>query len=818
MNRMLGMMTVICVTVAAFANACSSMQPRDWGHFDLLQHPRPLPLGTLEGQKLTPADYKQFVRWGEAWFRGETLGDERTITDVAGLMQATLSVPCAAPSEPGCTRQESVLPYFARAIDKLDGVAGNLFVGNGGPDGSGYTSNLVIEFPAGTRLSGIEVPEQLYTGLDVEAGSAWPIGIIPVPAPLADAQLPYLIDPASLGVGPVQTPGKLRIGISCALCHYSLDVDWDGQPDLHSAWPDRPTPGSPYRPEDAWAIGNQDLHVGWLFGLTANPMLGFSVLSGPIGEHDLAASKRWVEWVRDNYERSPLAVKKEVVRGMLTQPRGYADISPNALYDNIQFPLLFTRHGWPYNYDGSLINAGDRNSSVWTTALDFTGLIGLAKDRSAAGEALLYWETLNIYDALSAERFADMMVFDSPAVHHDPAQRKLLRDDILGLSDGVPGLMRPDCVSVVDGAPPGMLPPQVLAKARSAGRARTPADFGGDAKIRGAVVALVGTRVRTPPEVAAAIDLPAIARRYPGLHQEEFMNEAVSLMLDSLDPPRSHSALIQNSSSLWRQGYEVFKQSGCVTCHRGPFLTDNLIHRISLDRRGELGLARAPSTAGWRNIERGRGPAIETQPDRMLNSRVLQVYAAPDYDPRTGLATVAGSPAVGLFGSKNSGYKTTPLRYLWGSAPYLHDGGVAIALRPGTPPAGDDLRALLQRPATDKVYTMGAVLAERDRNPQAHLWPNPALSLQALLLQRERALVIAANRQQVIAVPRSDVQFDPSGEPPAERISIASLGAAGVGHEFWIDDAAGGEKITALIAFLLALDHFPAASAAARRP
>jgi hypothetical protein len=40
-------------------------------------------------------------------------------------------------------------------------------------------------------------------------------------------------------------------------------------------------------------------------------------------------------------------------------------------------------------------------------------------------------------------------------------------------------------------------------------------------------------------------------------------------------------------------------------------------------------------------------------------------------------------------------------------------------------------------------------------------------------------------------------------------VSLLSLGAEGRGHEFWIDDVPGGERVSALVAFLLALDDAP---------
>ena len=805
----------LAASAAALLTSCAHLTPANWPHFDLLRDPKPAAQYALGDTPISAEEYARFVKWGAEWFRYTTFGNERVNTDIIGLMQAQVDVPCQTDIAHDCYEQKSVLGYFVTALDRLDGVEGNLFSGNGGPDGPGYTSDLVIEFPPGTKLTGLDVPAHLHTGLDVEAGSSLPIGIVAVPAPAQDQHLPYLVDLSDPHTN--TPPNKVRLGLTCALCHYSLDVDWDGKADLRSAEYGHADKGSRWKPEDAWAIGNQDLNTGWLFALTANPILGFTVLSGPAGVHDREASMQWVRWVRDNYARSPQAVKKEVVRGMVTHSRGYSDISNNALYDDIQYPLLFTRGGWPYNYDGSLLNAGDRNSSVWTTALDFTGLIGLASDRSS--KIQLPWEVRSVYTLLDSNVLADLMVFDSPAAHYDPQLAAALRQDILG-ADGIPGMLRPDSAVVVEGAPTGMLPDWVLAAARAKKLVRKPSQFGSDGAERGAVTALVGVRIRTPPEIATAIDMRALQEAHPGLNPEEVVNDSVSLMLDSLRPPKDTSELVMRSAGLWSKGYEVFKQSGCEFCHRGPFLTDNLIHRISMVPREETGLPAPPSTAGFWIPRHGRGPAIGTQPDRVLHSRPLRMYVSPNYDPETGKATGAGSAIDGLVGSKSAGFKTMPLRYLWGTAPYLHDGGVAISLHPNAAPAGDDLRALLARPASDKLYGMGYVLSAWLAHPETLHRANAALSLQALLLKAERQRVMEGNRVRVIPAPHSDARIDALGRPVAELLSAYTLGISGQGHEFWVDDQPGGERVTALVAFLLALDHFPltAATTAAAAP
>ena len=107
-------------------------------------------------------------QWGEDFFRGGVVENERATTDIAGVFLGTVEVPCVGSSDPTCFTEEPVLHYYVQALDALDGVSGNLFQGNGGPDGTGFTNDLVLRFPKGTRLHGaIPVPEEVHTGLDV---------------------------------------------------------------------------------------------------------------------------------------------------------------------------------------------------------------------------------------------------------------------------------------------------------------------------------------------------------------------------------------------------------------------------------------------------------------------------------------------------------------------------------------------------------------------------------------------------------------------------------------------------------------------------
>src|SRR5688500_5173159 len=108
---------------------------------------------------------------------------------------------------------------------------------------TGYTRDLVLHFPKGARMYvTIQVPEELNTVLDVEAGSPNPICIDVVIAPKADQDLGFLPRLSELGY-PGAPEDRVRMRLACAACHYSLDVDNDGHADLRSADRGEPTPG-----------------------------------------------------------------------------------------------------------------------------------------------------------------------------------------------------------------------------------------------------------------------------------------------------------------------------------------------------------------------------------------------------------------------------------------------------------------------------------------------------------------------------------------------------------------------------------------------
>jgi hypothetical protein len=782
--------------------SCASRPPYNWGSYNILTGPIPAAPVQVRDVDVEQKDYERLRELGQEWFRSGAFGSERSISDVMGVFQATVEVPCAS-GQADCYEKKQVLPYFFEAIDQLDGVAGNLFQGNGGPEGTGFTNDLVLKFPQGTKLHGaISVPEEVHTGLDIEAGQFLPIGFAPVPAPAGETDNAFLPDLSTLGY-PGAPKGGMRLRLACAACHYSLDVDNDGKADLRSAELRYPTPGSPYKPSDAWGVGNHDISFGWLFSLAENPILGAPVLAGHIGSKNPDDAIKFMRWVRSNYKTRPDEVARAVVVGMLAQPRGYADVTTDGIYNPMQLPTLYTRRAWPANSDGAQSNDSDRNNTVWTGALDFTGLIGLCGDRGS--KVHLPWEPPTIFDDLSCDEFADLMTRYSPAVRFKPELQRKYVEDILGTSDGVPGMLDPHSVVVM--TTPTL--PKAIAESRiniDAHRVRTPADYGGDGPLRGAGMAALGVRIGVEEQYVA--ELKPLAEKYK-LDLDDLMSDSISAALDWMDPPPNQTALLANAADLVARGHEVFRAAGCEQCHRGPYTTDNVIHPLSADPRVQFGGPRAPTTAGWRVLNRGAGPAIDTDPQRALNTRNLRRFLSPAYDPATGLAYRASSPLQGFLSVQSVGYKTTGLRYLWGSAPYLHDGGVGVGLRPGSKPAGDDLAALLARAGgPDVIYGMGELLSLSEPDPRAGARANAALSLQALVLKSERQKVVTSNQQPHYKL-WAGSPVTGEGEKPVTAVSMASMAVAGVGHDFYIQDKPGGADVTALVAFLLALDDCP---------
>jgi hypothetical protein len=232
----------------------------------------------------------------------------------------------------------------------------------------------------------------------------------------------------------------------------------------------------------------------------------------------------------------------------------------------------------------------------------------------------------------------------------------------------------------------------------------------------------------------------------PGHRVWEKVN-AMSAWQLTLAPPPIDSV---DRSSVDR-GRAVFREAGCGRCHAGPQGTNNRVVGAA-----ELG-SQHPRAKALKSNEK-----ILADPVAFAFDQPVPLPAAPRTLP---VPTDTLDPeqvklAFG-FGDSPGGYKTQGLMGLGWTAPYLHDGGVAVG-----PDAAVD------------VGVPGTLLRG--------VAPDPANSLRALVDRRLRETVRAANRGYA---------------------DLRAVRVEGAGHEFWVDAPrfTRGQQDD-LIAFLLVFD------------
>jgi hypothetical protein len=203
-------------------------------------------------------------------------------------------------------------------------------------------------------------------------------------------------------------------------------------------------------------------------------------------------------------------------------------------------------------------------------------------------------------------------------------------------------------------------------------------------------------------------------------------------------------------------GQHVFERAGCTSCHSGPFLTNNTI--IS-------------------NAQLGANPmralALQKTEQNFFSQPVLYTFDTPvplPAHPHTVPVPIADIDPIQIdlawahHGSQG-GYKVPSLVGLYWSAPYLHDGGVAV---------GTNVDSELGLPGT----------------VQNNIAPDPANSLRALIDRQLRSRVIAANE----------------ASPGLRRMNVQ-----GIGHDYWVDSQSGFSEHDqdALILYLLSYEPGP---------
>ncbi len=248
-----------------------------------------------------------------------------------------------------------------------------------------------------------------------------------------------------------------------------------------------------------------------------------------------------------------------------------------------------------------------------------------------------------------------------------------------------------------------------------------------------------------------------------------FAENAMAAFQNSLVPPANLSPenreALSNGSVV--RGAKVFEQANCATCHIPSLFTDNKIHPVS-----EIGTNPARAQSRLRLSDLLVPPKLysfDTPVPIPANAQVLDL-------PTGGISDSPTTLPKGIL--PDGGYKTTSLRGLYSSAPYLHDSGVAV--RAGS----------LQIASDGSFIVVDATGLGLSGTLSQSIPADPASSLRALVDRNLRALVIAANKAYPALV-RSNLD--------------------GTGHDFYVDTQARftPQQQTDLINFLLALDEDP---------
>ena len=214
-----------------------------------------------------------------------------------------------------------------------------------------------------------------------------------------------------------------------------------------------------------------------------------------------------------------------------------------------------------------------------------------------------------------------------------------------------------------------------------------------------------------------------------------------------LPPPPPQHITGQADAATVETGRRVFDRAGCAECHAGPSLTNHRIIPV-----GEIGTQplRANAMEATQNAwGEPLGYAFDQPVPLPKKPRVIRF-------PIEHLDGEQLKLSYG-WGESPGGYKVKHLVGLYWTAPYLHDGGVAV---------GAD-----GEPGVTHTLMVG-------------VRPDPYNSLKALVDRDLRRRVIEANRA---------------------HATLGEAGCEGIGHEFWVDGGAGfsGAEQRALILYLL---------------
>lgn len=563
----------------------------------------------------------ELLKVGKETFYKETFGNEVFLTDIMGILDGPLTA-----------------VNMMKAILQLKGEG---------------TNNLQVElaedFTVGDQT--YKKGEKIDTGIDVARGTYAPLGM------------------------PVKWQnGKLKVGISCAACHATVDRD------NHKI-----IEGAP----------NDDLSTGLVMALATNSASYFTHAQISSLKDYIMDSERTVETTTGEKDilPDPELLEAAVDEVLLKWPPGNFDSTIDMKSNPAQIPDSFTIGDHPYGWSG------------FAMAGPFNGLSTFSNNVHAQNsDSLSQAEASNALFNIDKEVYLGTILQNAanPKFRYNPSRDNRKPSEFFASVDPTPG---------VPGVNELVAPPQF-------------------------------------PKLSLVAPDGLIASA-PGYDFNE-QNNGVAAWQNTIRPPKPKKIKVDKATV--DQGRDVFTQAGCISCHAGKYLTNNRIvsakeiktepSRAKAFKKTEKIFGESVLYAPHTRVPLPQNPDVVNVPTGQFDKHQIQLGFA--------------------HGDSEGGYKTPSLLGLYWTAPYLHDGGVAV---------GKDAKNDLGMPGTLMIGKPA----------------DPKNSLRALVDKNLRQKVIAANRS---------------------AKSLQDAHVQGVGHEFWVDETTGftREEQDALIDYLLTLE------------
>lgn len=553
---------------------------------------------------------------GKTSFYGSTFGNEVFFTDIMGLFDGPLT-----------------LPNIIQAIAGLRGQG---------------TDNLKVKAARTATIAGqtIQEGDLIETGLDVPKGAMAPLGV----------RIKY-------------DDGRLKAGISCLVCHATVD-DRSGKVAL--------------------GVPNRDLNVGYMLAMATNTSAYFThtnIQSLQTYMRDLTRTVPGSDGI-DKVLPDPVLLEDAVDRDIIRWPRGSNDTTLDSTNNPVQIPDAITLGDHPYGWSGQGIAGPFRGLSAAINNAH-------AQNMDALTQSELAWPVKDVEKELYIGTLLQRAA--TPKYRYDPASGKK-PSEFFAAVDPTPGS-------------PGV------------------------------------NHVIPSPSYPKTSYMSSVGlfNSEPGHHAWQQVH-SMSAWMNTLVPPKPR---VEADAKTIAAGREVFRRAQCASCHAGEFFTNNKIIPVR-----QIGTEPARA-AGFRVAERFFDSAARMYDPAVTvplppNPKVLTLDLTAEQEADLQLAWAQKG--------SEGGYKVPSLFALSWSAPYLHDGGVAV---------GPDRYKDLGIPGT---WNRGIA-------------PDPYNSMQALVDRRLRAKVTEANKP------------------------LASAHVTGEGHTYWVDEEAGftPEEQDALIRYLLTI-------------